>query len=113
MAKRVHKQVLLYYLIKRITIFLFAVTALCGGFYVIGNIQGFLDDTQRMLLDLTKILGVSAAIGAGYGFAINLILTFKDKDLHRLGSCFLYLVVTAISVSIAVIVAFISSWLVS
>jgi hypothetical protein len=111
MESHPQRKFLLFYLVKRITIFLFSLTLLTCLFYVIGNIQGFLDSTQRMLLDLTRFFGLAALVSAFYGFAINAVLVFRERNARYLLSGLQYLLVALVDAGIAVFVAFISSWL--
>jgi hypothetical protein len=105
-----HQEILLYYLIKRMTIFLVIATLFSFGFSMIGNLQSFLDSTQVFLLNLARFLGLASTLSALSGCALNLILFFHDRRLRRFASMIRYGLAAGVGILVTVFSAFISAW---
>jgi hypothetical protein len=62
------------------TVLFFLVMCLINFFlYIIGTVQGFMDDTQFLLLRLGVLLGILLTLSSFYGFVLNLVLFFHRK----------------------------------
>jgi hypothetical protein len=56
--------------------------------YIIGTVQGFMDDTQLFLLHLGFVLSILLVLSAVYGLALNLALFFHRKKIRFIrGAC--------------------------
>ena len=61
---------LLMILVKRVTIFLFAICAIALFFWVVGSESSFLDDTQSMLLSIVRLSSLGAVVASGLGIMV-------------------------------------------
>ena len=99
-----------HYLIKRATVFLFISAMITLSFYIIGNIQNFLDSTQLFLLGLARLFGTLSIIASVVGIAGSVERMIHERSVRRLPSAFKYLLVAAGAVLISAFAAFITSW---
>lgn len=71
------------------TVLFFLIMCLINLFlYIIGTVQGFMDDTQLFLLHLGFVLSILLVLSAVYGLALNLALFFHRKKIRFIrGAC--------------------------
>jgi hypothetical protein len=77
--------------------------------YIIGTVQGFMDDTQLFLLRLGVALSILLALSALYGLALDLSLFFRRKRPRFIRGACLYALLGALGGIIAVSAGFIIS----
>jgi hypothetical protein len=77
-------------IINRLAVFFFLICFLTGFLYVLGTIQGFMDDTQLFLLKITAVLGTLLALSSVLGFFIDLGFLLVKKKIRYLGTMFFY-----------------------
>jgi hypothetical protein len=58
--------------------------------YILGTAQGFMDDTQFILLRLTTILGVLLAVSSILGLLLDLAFFLGNRKLRYLGGIFFH-----------------------
>ena len=77
-------------LIKKISVFLFLITAVVFLTFVIGNFQEFLDSTQLILLNIFEIISVIFIISGIYHiiFTIIRMIRFRSHEFISLGIAF-------------------------
>ena len=93
-------------IVNRIALFLFLMCFLTAFFYVLGTIQGFMDDTQFILLDLVVILGIFLSAASIFGFILNLALFIPGRKLRNFWGIFLYCFLVIFGGSIALAASF-------
>jgi len=64
---------------------------LSGFFYLFVTNQGFLDETQLLLLRFAALLGFLLIISSVIGFLMDLIILIKTKKIRYFLNCFLFL----------------------
>jgi hypothetical protein len=65
------------------TVLFFLVMCLISLFlYIIGTIQGFMDDTQFFLLRLGIGMGILLVLSSLYGMVLDLVLFFRGRKLR-------------------------------
>jgi hypothetical protein len=77
--------------------------------YIIGTVQGFMDETQLFLLRLGVVLSILLVLSAIYGFALDLALFFRSKKIRFICGAFLYAFLVFFGIVIAVLAGFIIS----
>ncbi|MDR0313053.1 MAG: hypothetical protein LBI14_05605 [Treponema sp.] len=77
-------------IVNRLAIFFFLICLLTGFLYALGTIQGFMDDTQSLLLRIAAIFGILLVISSVLGFFIDLGFLLVKKKLRYLGYMFFY-----------------------
>ena len=101
---RLSKNKLLYTLVNRTVIFLFAMCLLTLSMYAAGTIQGFTDSTQLFLLNLYEVLGIFLMVTSFCGIVLDIercIKMKKKRYLIRAGG-YLFLVIFSIATVLAV-----------
>ncbi|MDR0719876.1 MAG: hypothetical protein LBF78_09590 [Treponema sp.] len=66
-------------MVKRLAFFLFFLCLFVVALYGIGVVQGFMDDTQLMLLGFSRYLGLALFASGLLGFVMKSILFFQNK----------------------------------
>jgi hypothetical protein len=83
-------------LVKRVAIFSFIICCVSLFYLVVGSVSSFLDETQSMLLDMTKISSLGIIVASGIGILLHLFMAiarlYRFRPLGVLG----YLVVAAL-----------------
>ena len=101
---RLSQEKLLYILVNRTVIFLFAMCLLTLSLYTAGTIQGFTDSTQFSLLRLYESLGIFLMITSVFGIVLDIERAFKTKKsryIFRAGG-YLLLVIFSVATVLAV-----------
>ena len=78
-------------IINRIAVFFFLMGLLSGFFYILVTSQGFLDETQLVLLRFAAFFGFMLIITAIIGFILDLIVFIKKRKIRYLLGCFLFI----------------------
>ena len=101
---RLSNERLLYILVNRTVIFLFAMCLLTLSLYTAGTIQGFTDSTQLFLLKLYEGLGIFLMVTSFCGILLDIERSIKLKKFRyilRAGG-YLFLVIFSIATVMAV-----------
>jgi hypothetical protein len=96
-------------LVNRIVLFFLIMCLLNLFLYIIGTIQGFMDDTQLFLLRLGVGVSIMLSLSALYGLALDLFLFFKRKSLSFIRGAGAYALLGAFGGIIAASALFIIS----
>jgi hypothetical protein len=71
-------------LVKRATIFLFAICAMALFFWVVGSESSFLDQTQSMLLSIVRLASLGLVVASGFGILIAVAMAIGRRFGLRL-----------------------------
>ena len=93
-------------LVNRIALFFFLVCFLAVFLYIIGTVQGFMDDTQFILLELIVIMGILLTASSLFGMILELIFFIRNKKLYYLVGIFLHSFLWILGGSIAITASF-------
>ena len=74
----------------RIAVFFFLMCLFTTLLYVLGTAQGFMDDTQFILLKLIEMLGILLTISSLISIILDLVFNLTQKKIRYLGWAFLY-----------------------
>jgi hypothetical protein len=77
-------------IVSRVILFFFFISLLISFFYILGTVQGFMDDTLYILLRIGAIFGILLTVSAVLGFFIDLMFLLAKKKIRYLGIMFLY-----------------------
>ena len=77
-------------IVNRIALFFFIMCFLTVFLYALGTVQGFMDTTQFILLELTVILGVLLTVSSLFGIVLDLTFFLSNRKKRYLGSIFLH-----------------------
>jgi hypothetical protein len=77
-------------IINRVILFFFFICLLTGFFYILGTVQGFMDDTLFLLLRIGAVFGILLTVSSVLGFFIDLGFLLTKKKIRYLGIMFLY-----------------------
>jgi hypothetical protein len=77
-------------IVNRLAIFFFLICLLTGFLYVLGTIQGFMDDTQFFLLRIAVVFGILLTVSSVLGFFIDLGFLLAKKKIRYLGIMVFY-----------------------
>lgn len=80
--------------------FLFSFSCLIFLFYIAGNWQGFLNENQKLLLQVTSISSILLLWFLVIGFVLLTVYSIKQKTLYFLRFIPLYLIYGIISFAI-------------
>jgi hypothetical protein len=69
-------------LVKRTVLFFLIMCFISLFLYIIGTVQGFMDDTQLFLLRLGAGMSILLALSSLYGLVLDLALFFREKSLR-------------------------------
>jgi hypothetical protein len=77
-------------IINRVVLFFFFVCLLTGFFYILGTVQGFMDDTLFLLLKIGAVFGILLTVSSVIGFFVDLMFLLVRKKIRYLGIMFFY-----------------------
>ena len=103
---RPEKKSILAILIKWTVSFFFGLCVFTMFLYGIGNYQGFMDNTQLMLLNGAVILGLILGLFSFYGFILDIWFMLRGS-LRYIGGIGLYIILSLFGILIAALAAFI------
>jgi hypothetical protein len=66
-------------LVNRTVLFFLVMCLISLFLYVIGTVQGFMDDTQLFLLRLGLGMSILLSLSSLYGLVLDLVLFFREK----------------------------------
>ena len=75
---------------NRIVLFFFLMCLFTGFLYVLGTVQGFMDDTQFILLGLARTLGILLASSSFFTIILSFVFYLISKKLRYLGGVLLH-----------------------
>jgi len=81
---------------------------LTGFLYVLGTIQGFMDETQFILLRLAVVFGISLVVSSFFGILLDLAFLLKNRKLRYFGGIFLHVFFVFFGGSIIILASFIN-----
>ena len=77
-------------LTNRISLFFFLIGLFTAFLYALGTVQGFMDDTQFILLRLAGILGILLTTSSFVGIILDFVFYLSKKKFHYLGTLLLH-----------------------
>jgi hypothetical protein len=77
-------------IVNRAILFFFFICLLTGFFYILGTVQGFMDDTLYLLLRIGAVFGILLTVSSVLGFFIDLGFLLAKKKIRYLGVMFFY-----------------------
>jgi hypothetical protein len=97
-------------LLGKISLFFVFSSCVLVFYYILGNFQGFLDSTQRMLLSLLEISSLFGFIIEIYRIVLLFVLAVREKKAHtaRLVRSFGFLIYF---LGTYILIEFLASWL--
>jgi hypothetical protein len=96
-------------LVNRTVLFFLVMCLISLFLYVIGTVQGFMDDTQLFLLRLGVALSVLLVLSSVSGLMLELILFFRRRRLRFVLGAGLYFLLGIVGALIAAAAGFIIS----
>jgi hypothetical protein len=96
-------------LVSRTVLFFLVVCLISLFLYIIGTVQGFMDDTQLFLLRLGLGMSILLVLSSLYGLVLELVLFFRGKKLRFIRGAGVYTFLGVLGVAIAASASFIIS----
>ena len=92
---------------NRIALFFLLLCILSAFLYVLGTVQGFMDDTQFFLLGVVRIGGILLAVISIVTVILAFIFYFRNKSISYLSGVFLHLFLAIFGAGVSFAASFI------
>ena len=92
---------------NRIVLFFFLMCLFTGFLYVLGTIQGFMDDTQFILLWLARTLGIFLAASSLISTIMSFVFYLVNRKIRYLGGVLFYVFFGIFGAGLAIAASFI------